>query len=241
MSQLMEEPLESPRPKLPATPVLITAATKWEAEPLAKGLGLTRAAEGRFEGLVGGRKVVLVKTGIGAVKTAERLGRDFVAGDFGLVLSAGLCGALQDGVRTGDVVADAQELEMDFVVPLRETAAERGVRFHFGKIIHTNIVLKPGAKRKLGSEWRGVACDMETAAVKRWAGKTTPAFGVRVVLDEVDEEIPAEVPAGEDPASLAKFALTHAGQLPRLIKTGLRSGRAMKTLTRFLKAYLETI
>lgn len=241
MSLLMEESPETPRRKLPSTPVLITAATKWEAEPLAKGLGLKPLSEDRFEGSVGGRKVVLIKTGIGAVKTADLLNRDFVAGDFGLVLSAGLCGALQNGVRTGDVVADAQEMEMDYVVPLRETAQAQGVPFHFGKIIHTNIVLQPAAKRKLGVEWRGVACDMETAAVKRWAGKTIPAFGVRVVLDEVDEEIPGEVPAGEDPASLAKFALTHAGQLPRLIKTGLRSGRAMKTLTRFLKAYLETI
>ena len=44
-----------------------------------------------------------------------------------------------------------------------------------------------------------------------------------------------------DPASLARFAVTHASQLPQLIRTGLRSARAMKTLTRFLKSYLETI
>lgn len=241
MSLLMEESPETPRRKLPATPVLITAATKWEAEPLARGLGLTPADESRFEGTVGGRRVVLVKTGIGAVKTSERLENDFVAGDYGLALSAGLCGALQDSVRTGDVVADAQEVEMDYVVPLRETAKALELPFHFGKIIHTNVVLKPDMKRKLGAEWRGVACDMETAAVRRWAGKTIPAFGVRVVLDELDEEIPSDVPAGEDPASLARFALTHAAQLPRLIKTGMRSGRAMKNLTRFLKAYLEAL
>lgn len=241
MFPLMEESPETPRQKLPATPVLITAATKWEAEPLAKGLELVRAGENRFEGSVGGRRVVLVKTGMGAAKTAECLENDYVAGDFGLALSAGLCGAMQEGVRVGDIVADAQEIEMDYVVPLRETAKALELPFHFGKIIHTNIVLQPDAKRRLGSEWRGVACDMETAAVRRWAGKTIPAFGVRVVLDELDEEIPSDVPAGEDPASLARFALTHAAQLPRLIKTGMRSGRAMKNLTRFLKAYLEAI
>lgn len=238
---MMEESPETPREKLPTTPVLITAATKWEAEPLAKGLGLTPAGQGRFEGTVGGRRVVLVKTGMGAVKTAEALERGFVAGDFGLAISAGLCGALQDSVRTGDIVADAQEVEMDYVVPLRETAKALELPFHFGKIIHTNIVLQPETKKKLGAEWRGVACDMETASVRRWAGKTIPAIGVRAVLDEIHEAIPEDAPEGEDAVSLAKYALTHAGQLPRLISTGMRSGRAMKNLTRFLKAYLETI
>ena len=86
-----------------------------------------------------------------------------------------------------------------------------------------------------------LACDMETAAVRRWAGAKIPVIGARVVLDEIHEEIPSDAPQGEDAASLAKFALTHAASLPRLIQTGMKSGRAMKNLTRFLKAYLETI
>lgn len=241
MSLLMEESSETPRAKVPATPVLITTATKWEAEPLAKGLGLKPTGPSRFEGTVGGRRVVLVKTGMGAVKTAETLENEFVAGDFGLALSAGLCGAMQAEVKTGDIVADAQEIEMDYVVPLRETAKGLGLAFHFGKIIHTNSILGPEKKRTLGTEQRGVACDMETAAVKRWAQSKIPAFGVRVVLDELNESLPADAPEGEDAASLAKFALTHAASLPGLIRVGLRSGRAMKNLTRFLKAYLETI
>jgi nucleoside phosphorylase len=241
MYQLMEEELETPRLPLPKTPVLITAATKWEAVPLAKGLGLSPVGDGRWEGLVGERHVVLVKTGMGAAKTADVLDRDFITGDYGLALSAGLCGAMQDGVKTGDLVADAAEIEMDYVVPLRETAAALGMPFHFGKILHTNIVLKPAAKRKLGTEHRMIACDMETAAVRRWAGAEIPVIGARVVLDGVDEEIPGDAPEGEDVLSLARFALTHVAQLPRLIRTGMRSGRAMKNLTRFLKAYLETI
>lgn len=241
MAQLMEEEPETPRATLPKTPVLLTAATKWEAEPLAKGLGLKRVSDARFEGVVAGRSVVLVKTGIGAIKTAAALEKKFVAGDFGVAISAGLCGAMQDGLRTGDLVADAQEIEMDLVVPLRETASALGLRFHFGKILHTNLVLKPDAKRKLGAEHRVVACDMETAAVRRWAQAKVPVIGARVVLDEVGEEIPADAPEGEDPASLAKFAVTHAAALPSLIRVGMRSARAMKNLTRFLKAYLEAI
>jgi nucleoside phosphorylase len=223
------------------TPVLITAATKWEVEPLAKGLGLSPAGEARFEGTVGGRKVVLIKTGMGSEKTSSVLQTGLVAGDFGLALSAGLCGAMQPELKTGDLVADGASVELDYVVPLRETAEALGLRFHFGKLLHTNIVLAPEAKRKLGQDQRAVACDMETAAVRRWASTKIPVIGTRVVLDEINEEIPADAPEGEDAASLAKYALTHAAQLPRLIKTGMRSGRAMKNLTKFLKAYLETI
>ena len=241
MSQLMEDPTETPRAPLPTTPVLITAATKWETQPLAKGLGLTQKADGCYEGVIKGRRVVLIKTGIGAPKTSAALENGFVAGDFGLVFSAGLCGAMQDSIKTGDLVADAHGVDLDYVVPLRETAASLNIPFHFGKILHTNIVITPAKKRALGAEHRMLACDMETAAVRRWAYGKVPVIAARVVLDEIHEEIPADAPKGEDPASLAKFALTHAASLPRLIQTGMKSGRAMKNLTKFLKAYLETI
>jgi len=241
MIPMTDETSDETRAALPKTPVLITAATRWEAAPLAKGLGLSPAGDARWDGLVGGRRVALVKTGMGAIKTAAVLERGFVAGDYGLVLSAGLCGAMQDGIAAGDLVADAREVELGYVAPLRETAQALGLRFHFGQILHTNVVLKPAAKRKLGAEHRKVACDMETAAVRRWASTKVPVIGARVVLDEVGEELPADAPEGEDAAALARFALAHAASLPGLVRVGLRSGRAMKTLTRFLKAYLEAL
>ncbi len=237
----MEEELDTPLTPLPKTPVLITAATKWEAHPLAKALGLTSVAESRWEGTVAGRKVVLLKTGIGAKNAADALAGGFLPSDFGLAISAGLCGAMQKEAKTGDIVADAREVDLDLVNPLRETALKLKIPFHFGKILHTNIVLKPAAKKALGEEQRALACDMETASLRRWAdGKTAP-IGVRVVLDELHEEIPSDAPEGEDAASLARYALANAAKLPSLIRVSYRSSRAMKTLSAFLKAYLETI
>ncbi len=244
MALLMEdspETDEAPRAALPKTPVLITAATNWEYAPLAKALGLSEAAPGRSEGTVAGRKVVLLRTGIGAKNAADSLGRGFVPSDFGLAISAGLCGAMQKEARTGDLVADAREVDLDLVKSLRETALKLELPFHFGKILHTNIVLKPAAKKTLGDEQRALACDMETASLRRWADGKTAAIAVRVVLDEMNEEIPSDAPEGEDFASLARYAASHAGSLPSLIRTGWRSARAMKTLSRFLKAYLGAI
>jgi nucleoside phosphorylase len=239
MAQLMDDDIDAPQVDLPKTPVLITAATKWEAEPLAKALGLQRQSPTHWEGSINGRTLTLLKTGIGAKNTADHL-TQHKPQDFGLTISAGLCGAMQKEAKKGHLVVDAREVDLDFVKPLRETAVKLLLHFHFGKILHTNIVLKPAVKKALGEEQRALACDMETAALRRWADKT-PTIAVRVVLDELHEEIPGDAPEGEDPVSLAKYALTHAASLPTLISTGMRSARAMKTLSTFLKAYLETI
>lgn len=235
----MEEELDPPRVPLPKTPVLITAATKWEAEPLVKALGLDAKGPTRFTGTYAGRQITLLRTGVGAKKTADAL--EISPADYGVVISTGLCGAMQPGIKAGDIIADGREAELDLVKPLRETALELGLPFHFGKILHTNIVLQPKAKRALGEEQRAVACDMESQAVKRWADGKTAAIAVRVVLDEIDEECPTETPDGESFGAQARFALANASKLPQLIKTGWRASSGMKTLATFLKKYLETI
>ncbi|MEK7390382.1 MAG: hypothetical protein AAB036_11880 [Elusimicrobiota bacterium] len=224
-----------------AAPVLITAATVWEAGPLAKNLSLRPTTPSRFEGRVGARRLVLIKTGIGAVNTARSLNGDAVIGDYGLVISAGLCGAMQPDVKRGDIVADVSGVDMDIVAPLRATAQALSRPFHFGKILHTNIVLDPKSKTTLGRDHRALACDMETAAVRRWADGKIPAIGVRAVLDELDEALPSQAPEAEDIPSLARYGLTHAATLPSLMRTGWRCARAMKSLSRFLGAYLEAL
>lgn len=241
MSMTEEAPL-SPDARAQVRSVLLTAATKWEAEPLAEGLGLAPAGDGRWMGTVGGRAVTLLKTGMGAQKTTAALDASIVAGDYQLLLSAGLCGAMQPDLFPGDVVADPHEVELELVVPLRETAKALKQRFFFGRILHTNVVLKPEMKRKLGVEHRVLACDMETQAVRRWAhGTPLAVIGVRAVLDGLDDELPADAPRGEDAASLARFALSNPARLPGLLTVGWRAGRAMRSLARFVKAYLESL
>lgn len=240
MSQLMEEELDTPRAPLPKTPVLITAATIWEAEPLAKALNLRRSSAARWDGSHAGRTVVLLKTGVGAKNTADSLAQ-LAPKDFGLTISAGLCGAMNPHVKTGDIVADPRESDLDYVKPLRETALAMAAPFHFGKILHTNIVLQPPLKKALGEEQRAVACDMESQAVRRWSDKKNEMVAVRVVLDELNDACPTEVPEGEDLLSGIRFALARPAQIPMLIKTGVRSGRGMKTLGTFISKYLETL
>lgn len=241
MTQDSESPL-SPDARTRVRSVLLTAATVWEAAPLAQGLGLSPAGQERWQGSVGGRAVTLLKTGIGARRTTDALDRDIVAQDYQLALSAGLCGSMQADVRPGDVVADPHEVELELVVPLRETAKALKLPFHFGRILHTNVVLGPAAKRKLGAEQRAAACDMETQAVRRWAhGTPLAVIGVRAVLDGLDDDLPADSPDGEDAAAMALYALSRPAQWGRLLKAGWGCRRGMKTLSRLLKAYLENL
>ena len=224
-----------------AKTVLLTAATPWEARPLARALRLSPADAGRWTGRVGGRSLTLVQSGIGERRTSERLSA-LDRGAFELVVSAGLCGSLRGDVHAGDIVADARELELELVTTLRETAKTLGVPFHFGRILHTDVVLQSAVKRRLGEERRAVACDMETAAVRRWTAGGGPAtLAVRAVLDEADEDLPADAPDGEDAAAMARFALRRPLELPRLVRTGWRCARAMASLGRLLNAYLEAL
>jgi nucleoside phosphorylase len=242
MHMTLDEPSLSPDARTQVRSVLITAATSWEAKPLAKGLGLSPAGPDRWNGTVGGRAVTLLKTGMGAQRTTAALDAAIVAKDYQLALSAGLCGAMQPDVRPGDVVSDPHEVELELVVPLRETAKALKLPFHFGRILHTNIVLQPEAKRKLGAEHRAAACDMETQAVRRWAhGTPLAVIGVRAVLDGLDDALPADAPQGEGLAELAAFALSRPLRLPGLMSLGRRTSRGMDSLSRLIKAYLENL
>lgn len=222
-------------------PILLTAATRFEAQPLARQLGLVADGAGRFVGSIAGRSIVLVVSGIGPVRTAIALERGFSASDFGLALSVGLCGALQDGLHTGELIADAEDIAPGYVEPLRAAAWTLGLPCHFGRILHTNVVLQPADKRALGSAHGALACDMETAAVRRWSGGATAVLGARVVLDELGQTLPADAPADGDLLDLTRYALSRAGHLPRLLQVGWRSARAMRNLAQVLRLYLATV
>lgn len=219
---------------------LLCAATKWEARPLAKTLGLEETIPGVFERKDG--NVALLQTGMGREKTAKAL-REWraAAKGCGAVVSTGFCGALQPGMRTGDIVADLGGCDMALVQKARETAERLGLRIHFGKVAHNDAVLSsPARKKELGRTQRASAVDMETSAVRDWAlGAGATALCLRVVLDGVDQSLPEALPEGEDFFSLLRYVFGNLGQAPLLVLVGYRQRLASASLCRFLGAYLE--
>ncbi len=206
--------------------VLVCAATKWEAGPLSRRLS-----------------AVVLRTGMGPQRARAALSAVPAEDHYDLAVSAGFAGALQPGIAPGDVVMDVREAPAEWPPLSREIAQRLGVRLHFGRIMHSDKVLAaPSAKRCLGEKERACAVDMETEAVRAWARERgAEALAVRVVLDAVDDELPAELPQGEDFPALARYALSRPASLPGLIRLGMRQRRAIAVLGDFLAALLESL
>lgn len=202
--------------------ILVCAPTKWEYQSLAALKG-----------------VKVLRTGMGAKLTAETLAR--ARGPWTLVISAGLAGALQPAMESGDIVADLRECPIEYPQAARRAAAALGLKLHFGKIVPAGGVLSPEEKRRLGVRLRASAVDMETEAVRAWASEASaPCLAVRAVLDPVDQRCPP-APKGEDVLSMALYALTNLHNLPLLIRAGLQQRRAMSNLTAFLGLFMQEL
>ncbi|MBI4677960.1 MAG: NAD-dependent epimerase/dehydratase family protein [Elusimicrobia bacterium] len=226
---------------------LLCAATRWEAGPLAARLGLTAQPDHRlFEGVVGARPMLLLKTGMGARKTSEAMaGFERAAGgrlaSISRVLSVGLAGALRPDIKPGDLVADFTA-EPGVGLAARQAASGRGLRLHLGRIGAGSGVLTPAQKVSAGEATDECAVDMESGAVRRWAAlHGRPFLNVRVILDAMDEPLPAFIDDPDDLAALALQALLHPFSVPYLLRLGARADRCVGNLAAFLEEFLPRL
>ncbi|MBI4374910.1 MAG: hypothetical protein HY549_00510 [Elusimicrobia bacterium] len=226
-------------------PVLLCAATGWEAAPVARRLNLRQSRADRFTGKVSGKEIALLKMGMGGEKAAASL-RSFGAQSGqampDLVCSIGYCGALQPGIRPGELVADVQGAELDCVQAIREAAATMGLPVHFGRILSSALVLGPEEKARWGSARRAVAVDMESSSIRAWAEELQrPFLALRVVFDELHDALPARMPRDESLAEAARYAFGNILLWPQLARLALRQGRCAKRLAAFLERLLERL
>lgn len=226
--------------------MLITAATPWEAGPLAKRWRLVPVPglEKARAGAVGGRQVRVLETGMGRARTLAALeGLEALRWpEPELVISAGFAGALQEGLKPGELVADLRGLPLDWVQAARAAAAESKVTLHLGAFHSAQRVLSPEEKRAVGREHRAVAVDLETAAVREWCASRGLAFaGVRAVFDALDDHAPEEGPEDASAAATFKFLATRWRQAPRLALLWPRQARGMGALAGFLGQWLGKI
>lgn len=227
--------------------IIVTAATRWEATPLEKTLK-------HFP------DIRLLKTGMGPVNARQAVERLVLNGSalrdepYSLpavpgaysrpaltVISSGLAGALQPDVRCGDLVADFREAPLELLQSARSTAERLKMPLHLGAFISAERVLKSAEKREHGIKNRALAVDMESGALREWTKAHGGTFmAVRSILDELDDDLPDDVP-GEGAVEALRFAARHWKKIPKLAALGLRQRRAMKRLTTFLEAWLKTL
>ena len=151
-------------------------------------------------GRLGGRSVAVVQSGLGRSAAAGAT-RALVEGHRPKwVLSAGFAGGLTDDLKRFDVLmADSlvdvsgDRLSIDLNVDPESLAATPGV--HVGPLLTVDrIVRLPSEKRELGAKHQAKAVDMETFAVAEVCRDLqTRLLSVRIIIDAVDDELPADL------------------------------------------------
>ena len=147
-----------------------------------------------------GRHVAVIETGVGR-EAAERATDDAIElhqPDW--VVSAGFAGALVDKLKLGhvvmaDCVIDVQGNSLELGLKLDEETTRAMKGLHRGRLLTVDkIVRMPKQRRTLANEHDALACDMETMAVAEVCAKRKVRLvSVRVVSDEVNDELPREV------------------------------------------------
>ena len=233
--------------------ICVLAALKSEIEPFLQRLGGLRSWKTRglalFEGETGGRRVRVVKTGIGK----NKIDPETVAGCT-LLVSTGFCGALVPGLAGGDIVlsiaiaastahsgkgppapvaGDSSSASLtagwpgSLAAAAERAAGECSVSMRRGPTVTADRVVRtPAEKAKLHTETGAIAVDMEDfhrLGLARAAG--LPFVSLRVVLDELGERIPGV----GDPFRLP-------GDLARLLK---KTGPCGRSLAVFLVRFFE--
>ncbi len=167
-----------------------------------------------------------------------------------LVLSIGFAGGLTPQLRSGALVACgsfcADPAEQSWLFPtidagaatLRLVVDQLGQSVASGPLLTVPVPLLTGAeKRRAGSETGAALVDMEGYWLAKVAAEHQVGFvGLRVVLDAVDQELPAFVAAivaaqdRQEWRHTVRWLLTHPWGLPNLVALANRARRARLAL-----------
>ena len=173
---------------------------------------------------------------------AARVGAAVAADRPRALLAVGFCGALDPGLRVGDLVAAERVVDEvtgdEFAADPGLLAAAPGRR---GVIVSArHIARTPDDRARL----RGTAVDLESAALARAAGAAgVPFLALRAVTDTTRHRLPdvERMAAGGEtlrPWPMATHLIAHPSQLPQLVRLGPAAARAGRALAGGLERLL---
>ena len=182
--------------------ILLAGALRAELAPLMPRIRRQRR-QGRHlvTGLLDGREVAVLRTGVGRKKAGQRTLDALDRLPVRAVISLGTCGGLVDTVAVGSVVtASLVGVEGRDATPARPLPGLPAV----GLVTVDTVVWDPVRRRAL-AEAGYVVCEMEAAAV-RDAARTLPFSALKVVSDNAGGDAPKK----PDPLDVAAFQLLAA-------------------------------
>src|SRR5262249_27948121 len=113
------------------------------------------------------------------------------------IISTGFSGALQSGMKVGDIVAASSivdgggtELAIDLNMPANPAAG-----LHVGRLLTVDRMVRTVAEKKELAERHGaIAVDMESLAVAQVCKEAKTRFlAVRVISDDLSSDLPREI------------------------------------------------
>ena len=178
------------------------------------------------EGRLAGRRVAIIKTGVGQVAAAHGAATLIAGHRPQWLISAGLAGGLHPELQRGDLLfadailgSDGARIALGNSAVSLAPAAEvlsaepgepspRKTRAHQGQLLTVDrIVRSPREKRELGQKHQALAVDMESLAVAAVCVREQTSFlSVRIISDSVDDELPAEIERVLEQKSAARRA-----------------------------------
>jgi 4-hydroxy-3-methylbut-2-en-1-yl diphosphate reductase len=140
------------------------------------------------------RELFVIRAGMGARRARIAAARGLAVDDARGVVVAGVCGAVGDDLRPGDVVLGSEMRRPDGTripaaasVMLAARLRALGLRVHVGPIASTERLLRRSERRRLADE--GVlAVDMESAWLAE-AAAGRPLAVVRTVVESADRDL----------------------------------------------------
>ena len=221
-------PIDMPR-------LAIVAALEREVRPLVKSWRVTeKEHKGRRFRFFENGDVVLVCGGIGA-EAARRAAEAIIAiADPTVVCSAGFAGALESGLKVGDVVRPRTVINAG-------DASRAIVEGGEGVLVSFAAVASPAQKAKLHESFGAQAVDMEAASVARSAQARGRQLTVlKAISDEMDFEFfPLDLFVNADGKfSESRFAFYTAIRpwlWPRVIRLARNGNRAAHALSMSLR------
>jgi nucleoside phosphorylase len=183
------------------------------------------------------------------------------------IISFGFCGATKENAQPGDMVVafnvtrlmgtpfewpgvettDSLKPDRKLMIAARTAMELSGLDFHHGKVVTiSQPAITPGAKHWLGETMDANAVDTDSYPIASLATDASiPWVSVSSVLDHWDMNIPNSmygIGNGPETRGMAAYISQLASsplEFPNLIRLSRSSGRAQRSLTTFMSAFMD--
>jgi adenosylhomocysteine nucleosidase len=214
--------------------ILVLTAVELETRALARALSLPTRPSLPFLAFRSDR-VCIAPIGLGASRLKERWPVLVADAERPLVVSAGVCGALDPALAVGDLVLadsviDGSGMRHAVTAGVQRAAVAARTRGRGGAMVSVRQALAtPESKAALRAETGAAAVDMESAAIVAAAAEhACPSLIVRGVSDDARETLPAELlTLLTDDGRLRSSRLLALAQ-PGLLRAALRLRRGSR-------------